>query len=54
MINVTIWNEFLHEKQQEEVRAIYPKGIHGCIADFLRAEQNILCVPQPWRSRNTD
>lgn len=41
MIKVTIWNEFLHEKKQEEVRAIYPKGIHGCIADFLRSDNNI-------------
>ncbi len=42
MVKVTIWNEFLHEKKQEEVRAIYPKGIHGCIADFLRTDKNIL------------
>ena len=34
-IKVTVWNEYLHEKQFEEVAAIYPKGIHGCIAEFL-------------------
>ena len=34
-IKVTVWNEYLHEVQFEEVRAVYPKGIHGCIADFL-------------------
>lgn len=35
MINVTVWNENLHEQFQEEVRQNYPDGIHGCIADFL-------------------
>lgn len=41
MIRVTIWNENLHEQQQEGVRAIYPKGIHGCIADFLSKDKNL-------------
>lgn len=36
-IRVTVWNEYLHEKQAAEVAAVYPKGIHGCIADFLQA-----------------
>lgn len=35
-IRVTVWNEFIHEQEMEEVRKIYPKGIHGCIADFLK------------------
>ena len=35
-IRVTVWNEYLHEKQAAEVAAVYPKGIHGCIADFLK------------------
>ena len=35
MIRVTVWNEFLHEKHSEEVRAVYPDGIHGTIAGFL-------------------
>ena len=34
-IRVTVWNENIHEQEFPEVRAIYPKGIHGCIADFL-------------------
>ena len=33
---VTVWNEYLHELEMPEVAAIYPKGIHGCIADFLK------------------
>ena len=35
MINVLVWNENIHEKNQPEVREIYPEGIHGCIAEFL-------------------
>lgn len=35
MISVTVWNENLHEQRQPEVREIYPRGIHGCIAEFL-------------------
>jgi len=34
-INVTVWHEYVHEKRNEKVRAIYPNGIHGAIADFL-------------------
>ena len=35
MIRVTVWNEYLHEKQSEEIRAIYPNGMHATIAEFL-------------------
>lgn len=38
MIKVTIYNEFKHEKEMESVRAIYPRGIHEAIADFLRSD----------------
>lgn len=41
MINVTIWNENLHEQRQQEVRDIYPTGIHGCIADFLEKKMDL-------------
>lgn len=34
MINVTVWNEFVHEKE-ERIAKIYPKGIHGAIAEML-------------------
>ena len=33
-INVTIWNEFIHEKSPE-IAKIYPEGIHGAIAQML-------------------
>lgn len=38
MIHVLVWNENVHEKEMPEVAAIYPKGIHGAIADFLRCD----------------
>ncbi|GGE26047.1 trehalose utilization protein ThuA [Pullulanibacillus camelliae] len=34
-MNVTVWNEFRHEKNDEAVKAVYPSGIHEAIADFL-------------------
>lgn len=37
-INVTVWNENLHEKTDKKVAAVYPEGIHGAIADFLSKE----------------
>jgi len=37
MVKVTVWNENRHENKNENVRAIYPKGIHGAIAEFLDA-----------------
>jgi len=41
MINVTVWNEFRHEKRDAEVTAIYPDGIHNCIAGFLGKEEGL-------------
>lgn len=35
-MKITVWNEFQHEKTDEAVKAIYPDGIHECIAGFLR------------------
>ncbi len=34
-INVTVWNEFRHEKE-ERIKAVYPDGIHGAIAEGLK------------------
>lgn len=43
MINVTVWNEFLHEKENANVAKIYPNGIHMAIKEMLgrNAELNI-------------
>lgn len=35
-MKITVWNEFAHEKTDDAVKAIYPDGIHECIAKFLR------------------
>lgn len=35
MINVTIWNEFVHENIHDEVKAVYPEGIHAALAAGL-------------------
>lgn len=34
-MNIVVWNENRHEKTNQVVADIYPKGIHGAIADFL-------------------
>jgi len=36
-LRVTVWHEHRHEKKNPVVAGVYPKGIHGCIADFLTA-----------------
>ena len=38
MIRVTIWNEFRHEKKREDVKAVYPDGIHAALAKGLAAD----------------
>jgi len=35
MTRVLIWNENLHEQTDERMRAIYPSGIHGALAEAL-------------------
>ena len=30
---VTIFNEFIHERNEARIREIYPQGIHGAIAE---------------------
>ena len=34
-LNVTIWNEYRHEKTHEEVWKVYPEGLHMPIANYL-------------------
>ncbi|MGM0876999.1 MAG: ThuA domain-containing protein [Bacillota bacterium] len=40
MTKVTVWNENRHEKKNPVVSEIYPKGIHGAIAEFLQEDNN--------------
>lgn len=35
---ITVWNEGRHEKTSEEVRKVYPNGIHNALADALRSK----------------
>lgn len=35
-LRVTVWNEGVHEKTHEEVRKVYPDGMHTVIAEALR------------------
>ena len=37
-INVTVWNEFYHERHKENIAKVYPDGIHAVIAEFLGKE----------------
>jgi trehalose utilization protein len=41
MINVTVWNEFRHEREDDEVKAVYPDGIHNCIKEFLQKDDEL-------------
>jgi trehalose utilization protein len=35
-IRVTIWNEYIHERENDAVRALYPGGIHAVLADAFQ------------------
>ncbi len=35
MVSVTVWNEFVHEQEDDAVAEVYPDGIHTTIADAL-------------------
>ena len=41
MIRVTVWNEYKHERELEEIARVYPEGIHGCIKGFLSKEPDL-------------
>ena len=41
-IRVTIWNEFIHERQNPTVAAIYPTGIHGLLAEVLSTNDDLI------------
>jgi trehalose utilization protein len=44
-LNVTVWNEFVHEERKDEkVIAIYPNGIHQAIAEGLGDDFHIRCA----------
>lgn len=40
-IKVTVWNEYRHELQNEQVASIYPDGIHNAIAGYLKSDDGL-------------
>lgn len=40
-LNVTIWNEFRHEKRMPAVKELYPDGMHAVIGGFLSKKGDI-------------
>jgi trehalose utilization protein len=40
-IKVTVWNEYIHEQSEDRIRKVYPDGIHGAIAGFLKEDMEI-------------
>ncbi len=41
MINVTIWNEDSIETTHDDVLEVYPRGLNGALADFLKQNENM-------------
>ena len=42
-IRVTVWNEFVHEKENEAVKKLYPDGMHKVIGAALGKQSDIEC-----------
>ena len=40
-LRALVWNENVHERKDPVVARIYPKGIHGCIADALVLDKEL-------------
>ncbi len=57
-INVTVWNEFKHEKVHDAVKAVYPNGLHEAIACGLRKHADFkvrtATLDQPEHGLTTD
>jgi trehalose utilization protein len=41
-LRVVVWGENVHEQKSEQVRSVYPQGIHNSIAEALRADPTIV------------
>ena len=37
-LRVTVWNEYRHERERDDVQAVYPDGIHAALAEGLAAD----------------
>jgi len=40
-INVTVWNEYIHEIEMKEAAAVYPNGMHNAIGDSLKKNSSL-------------
>ena len=40
-VRTVVWGENIHEQTNEDVRALYPEGMHGAIAAALAQDDNI-------------
>lgn len=43
-VRVVVWGENVHDRTKPEVQAIYPSGMHSCIADALNRDNGIRAV----------
>jgi trehalose utilization protein len=43
-LRVVVWGENIHDRRLPAVQAIYPTGMHGCIADALNQDGGIHAV----------
>ena len=41
MIRVTVWNENIHDREVQEVKDLYPLGIHGTLAAYLNTLEGV-------------
>ena len=41
LTKVTVWNEYRHEKKDPNIAKVYPEGIHGAIASYLKKESDL-------------
>lgn len=41
LTKVTVWNEYRHEKNDPNIAKVYPEGIHGAIASYLKKESDL-------------
>ncbi|MWV40660.1 ThuA domain-containing protein [Natrialba sp. INN-245] len=41
MVRVTIWNEYRHEREDDEVAAVYPDGIHATLACVFEGDHEV-------------
>lgn len=45
MIRVTVWNENIHDREVQEVKDLYPLGIHGTLAAYLNTLEGVEAAP---------